>query len=114
MICMCPVVAILAFLAMRGQDDAPLFRKKDGIPLSQQMLVLMVKSTLSKAGIHCTRYSGHSFRIGVATTALARSIPETTIQTLGRWKSNVYKRYVRIPREQLTSFSVQMASNLDV
>ena len=111
---LCPVAAILTFLAIQGQDDAPLFRMKDGIPLSRQMLVRMVKSTLSKAGIDCTRYSGHSFRIGAANTALARGIPETTIQTLGPWKSDAYKRYIKIPREQLTSFSVQMASNLDV
>ena len=111
---LCPVAAILAFLAVRGQDDSPLFKTKDGTPLSRQMLVTMVKNTLLKAGIDCSRYSGHSFRIGAATTALAKGIPESTIQTLGRWKSDTYKRYVRIPREQLSSFSMQMSSNLNV
>ena len=43
----------------------------------------MVKDILAKAGIDCTRYNGHSFRIGAATTALAKGIPECTIQTLG-------------------------------
>ena len=87
---------------------------KDGAPLSQQMLVKLVKDTLSEAGIDCSRYNGHSFRIGTATTALAKGIPESTIQTLGRWKSNAYRRYIRIPRDQLTAFSVQMSSSLNV
>lgn len=111
---LCPVAAILAFLAVRGQDDTPLFKTKEGTPLSRQALVKMVKDTLTKAGIDCTRYNGHSFRIGAATTALAKGIPECTIQTLGRWKSDAYRRYVRIPRDQLTAFSVQMSSSQNV
>ena len=105
-----PVAVILAFLAIRGQDDSPLFKTKDGAPLSRQMLVNMIKNTLSKAGIDCSRYSGHSFRIGTATTALAKGILESTIQTLGRWKSDTYKQYVRIPRDQLSALSAQMSA----
>ena len=111
---LCPVAAILAFLAIRGQDNTPLFKTKEGTPLSRQMLVKLVKDTLSEAGIDCSRYNGHSFRIGAATMALAKGIPESTIQTLGRWKSNAYRRYIRIPRDQLTAFSVQMSSSLNV
>lgn len=111
---LCPVAAILAFLAARGQDDAPLFKKKEGTPLTRQMLVTMVKDTLAKAEIDCSRYNGHSFCIGAATTALVKCIPEATIQTLGRWKSKACKRYIRIPRDQLTAVSVQMSSSLNV
>ena len=111
---LCPVAAILAFMAVRGQDEAPLFKTKEGTPLSRQTLVKMVKDSLSKAGIDCARYNGHSFRIGAATTALARGIPESTIQALGRWKSDAYRSYIRIPRDQLTAVSVQMTASSDV
>ena len=108
---LCPVATILAFQVMRGQDDTPLFKTKEGAPLSRQMLVKLVKDTVSKAGIDCSRYNGHSFRIGAATTALAKGIPESTIQTLGRWKAMHIEDTLEF---QLTAFSVQMSSSLNV
>ena len=42
----CPVAAILAYLALRGEDDGPLFRFSDGHPLSPQLLVEKVWSAL--------------------------------------------------------------------
>ena len=109
----CPVAAILAYLALRGQDDGPLFRLSDGRPLSRQLLVEKVRSALQEANVDCARYSGHSFRIGAATTAIARGISESTVQTLGRWASDSFKRYVRIPREDLAQVSRQLAADLD-
>jgi hypothetical protein len=35
---LCPVAAILAFLAARGQDNASLFKTKEGTPLTRQKL----------------------------------------------------------------------------
>ncbi|KAK2160937.1 hypothetical protein NP493_1618g00010 [Ridgeia piscesae] len=43
------------------------------------------------------KYKGHSFRIGAATAAADSGLSETQIQTMGRWKSSAFKRYVRIP-----------------
>ena len=45
------------------------------------------------------------FRVGAATTAAACDIEDSTIQTLGRWESATYLRYVRIPQEKLASIS---------
>ena len=108
---LCLVAAMLPFLVSRGNAPGPLFITKDGRHLTRSLLVKMVKETLTTAGIDCSRYNGHSFRIGAATTALAKGVPEATIQTLGRWKSEAYKQYVRIPREQLAAISVQMSEN---
>ena len=73
----------------------------------------MVKETLTTAGVDCFNYSGYSFRVGAATMALARGVPEATIQTLGYGKSDVYKQYIRIPREQLAVISAQMFQNVN-
>ena len=108
---LCPLSAVLAYIAIRGQDDEPLFKLKNGRPLSCQLLVQKLRSTPSSAGVDCKRYAGHSFRIGAATTAIARGVSETTVQTLGRWASDSFKRYVRIPREDLAMISKQMAAN---
>ena len=80
---LCPVAAILAFLAVRGQDDTPLFKTKEGPPppLSRQMLVKLVKDTLSEAGIDCSKKSngvGHMHGVvkvmGLATCKLCQAI----------------------------------------
>ena len=94
---LCMVAAMLAYLAVRGFDHGPLFRSEDGQPLTRAKLVSLLKATLTAAGIDSTHYSGHSFRIGAATTAAANEISDSTVQTLGRWTSDSYLRYIRRP-----------------
>ena len=104
----CPVKAMLGFLAVRGFKSGPLFRFRDGTPLSRQQFVKRLREILCAAGVDCTHFSGHSFRIGAATAAAARGVAESTIQTLGRWSSDSYKRYIRIPRAELAKISAQL------
>ncbi len=100
---LCPVSAILAYMVVRGKSEGPLFRFRDRKPLTRQKLVTAVKNALEKAGVDPGQYSGHSFRIGAATTAAARGLEDSTVRTLGRWKSLAYLEYIRIPREQLAA-----------
>ncbi len=81
---LCPVVAMILYLAVRGIDNGPLFRFRDGTPLTRQVFVGKVKAALTQAGVDSSHYSGHSFRIGAATTAAACGISDATIQLLGR------------------------------
>ena len=101
--------AILAYLAVRGTSPGPLFLLKDGTTLTRQKLVKMVQSTLQLAGIDPSGYSGHSFRIGAATTTAAKGIDADTIRTLGRWSSDTYQRYIQIPCQELAIISQQIA-----
>ena len=41
-------------------------------------------------GCQSKYYKGHSSRIGAATYAM-------TIKLMGRWSSNAYRKYIRIP-----------------
>ncbi|CAC5422095.1 unnamed protein product [Mytilus coruscus] len=49
----------------------------------------------SHLGLNADKYSGHSFRIGAATTCSSNGIQDHMIQSLGRWKSDCYSRYIR-------------------
>ena len=104
----CPVQCITAYLSIRGTQPGPLLIHRNGTPLTRTALVRKMRSALSQAGMDSSVYSGHSFRIGAATTAAARGIEDAIIQTLGRWQSTAYLRYVKLPREQLASISQTM------
>ena len=95
---MCPVKALLSYLAVRGNSDGPLFKYSDGSYLTQQRLVETVQDAIKK-------YCGHSFRIGAATTAAKQGMEDSVIKTLGRWRSMAYLEYICIPRDQLVSYS---------
>ena len=100
---LCPVAALLSYLAKRGLAPGPLFRFDDGRPLTRLALVSEVRAALTVAGIDPAPYSGHSFRIGAATSAAAAGIEDAVIKTLGRWRSDAYQTYVRLPREAITA-----------
>ena len=55
-------------------------------------------------------YAGHSFHIGVATSAALAGIEDSTIQLLGRWQGGVFLRYIRERHERLAAMSVALAS----
>ena len=67
-----------------------------------------VRRALQVAGVLSIPYSGHSFRIGAATTAARLGVEDSTIKMLGRWRSNAYQLYIRTPREQLAAVSRQL------
>ena len=101
----CPVVVLLGYLALRGQRPGRLFLYRDGSPLSRQRLMHRTEQVLELRGINTAAYTGHSFRIGAATTAAAMSFEDSYIQTLGQWCSTAYQRYIRSPAQALASSS---------
>ena len=108
---LCPVASLLSYLVVWGKDGGPLFRFKDGRPLTRPLLVAALKKVLSSVGFKPENYAGHSFQIGAATTAAACGVPVEIIKSLGRWKSDVYQLYVRLPTDQLSSISKQLAQS---
>jgi hypothetical protein len=105
---LCPVAAILAYCAIRPPTVGPFFVFKDGSTLTRDRLVVALRGALAVAGVNSEQYSGHSFRVGAATTAARAGINEATIKMLGRWESAAYERYVRTPRETLAAISSQL------
>ena len=108
---LCPVTALLAYVAVRGMEPGPLFRLEDGTPLLKNYVVSRVREALHSLGYDQSCYAGHSFRIGAATTAAAVGIEDSTIQALGRWSSAAFQTYIRLPQQHLASLSKQMVSD---
>ena len=106
---LCPVAAVLAYMSLQGPSKGPLFRYKDSQPLTRQRLVSKMREVTRRIGIDDQKYSGHSFRIGAATTGACRSIQDSLIKTMGHRESVAYKLYVRTPQEQLVAVASTLA-----
>ena len=106
---LCPVSALLSYLVVRGSGEGPLFRLKDGQPLTRPRLVSLLRKALASVGLVPGNYAGHSFRSGAATTAAACGVPVDIIKTLGRWRSEAYQLYIRLHKNQLAEISRSLA-----
>ena len=106
---LCPVSSVLAYLAIRPRTQGPLFIFEDGTPLSKNALVSHLREALSQIGEDVKNFTGHSFRIGAATTAAAAGFNDSFIQSLGRWKSSAFLSYIRTPVKELVAASAVLA-----
>ena len=106
---LCPVSALLTYLKRRGSTPGALFQWDNRIPLSKTKFVDATRQALSAANLPAKDYAGHSFRIGAATTAATAGLEDSTIQTLGRWKSTSYQLYIRTSPQQLATVSAALS-----
>ena len=81
---LCPVAALLSFIEGRGLQPGPLFIRRNGRPLTRQVLVSSIRDALSSVGINPAPYSGHNLRIGAATSAAAARNRRRGHQDLGQ------------------------------
>ncbi|VDI03028.1 Hypothetical predicted protein [Mytilus galloprovincialis] len=84
-----------------------------GDPLSRIFFISHVKCTLDKLGLSSEKYNGHSFRSGAATTAHKARLEDHLIQTLGRWSSDCYTKYIHTSPDVLRQAQIQMTSTLN-
>ena len=91
----CPVTALKAYLAKRGNLAGQIFLDKEQAPVTRQFFARYLKLTLQLAGLPHSSYTTHSLRIGRATQLAMDGFPESTIKATGRWKSNAYLKYIR-------------------
>jgi len=95
--------------SLKGDAPGPFFQLSNGEPLTRELLAKHLRGVLQKVGVDASKFAGHSFRIGAATTASAMGVEDSLIKTLGLWKSSAYLLYVHIPQEKLASMSCTVA-----
>ncbi|MFN3649728.1 MAG: site-specific integrase [Armatimonadota bacterium] len=98
----CPVRALLEWLEVSAIVEGPLFRplnRHGGIlegRLSDKAIARVVKRAAEAAGLDPTRYSGHSLRAGLATSAATAGVSERAImQQTGHRSVGMVRRYIR-------------------
>ncbi|POW19452.1 hypothetical protein PSHT_04656 [Puccinia striiformis] len=93
---LCPVEAVSRRLANARGAETSLFGYYSGkkrVHLLRERVIHVIQLLLNNGGY--TGFSGHSFRIGGASLRNALGIPVEEICSLGRWKSDCYKLYIR-------------------
>lgn len=113
---LCPYTALAKYLALRkcisNVSNTPLFLLPGGRPLSRKIFLELFRAACTKAHVNTNNISGHSLRIGAATTAAAAKTPDHLIQTLGRWQSNCYVRYIRTPKSLISQAQSNIAAHV--
>ena len=109
----CPVTALMPYLAIGGPQKGPLFITETRNYLTQPMFRSLLKELLQQAGLHTEQYNTHSFWIGAATTAKSVGISDYHIEVLGRWQSDAYQRYICTSTKDLMKFTKLLASQVE-
>jgi integrase len=98
----CPVAALDTWLAASGIAEGAIFRPVDRhgrihhARLSGEAVSLVVRERVAAAGLDPTRYSGHSLRAGLATSAAQCGVPASRIKAQTRHASDaMLSRYIR-------------------
>ena len=107
----CPVSALLPYLAIRGSKHGPLFIMANKHYLTPTLFRTSLHQILKSSGLSTQEYNTHSFRIGAATSAKAAGISDLHIKMLGRWQSDAYQSYIKTAPEDLAKFSKLLIIN---
>ena len=99
----CPVALCCSYLRLRGRAPGPLFIFSDGSFLTRSRLSVFIQSVFPSSNLNT-----HSFRIGGASAAASAGIPDSSIQVLGRWRSDAFLRYLRFSVEDIRHFMSNM------
>ena len=111
----CAVCAMRTYLSSWSHNDnIPLFHLADQSPVSREKLVAFISPLLTLIGISPSQYSGHSFRIGGATSASLAGLTDYEIKLLGRWNSDCYKRYIRSPLNLFLNIPSKVAKTASI
>ena len=111
---LCPISAMVAYLNSRplSSDSGPLFTYVSGGLLTREKLTRETRLLISKEGLESRGFSGHSFRIGAATTAASANLPPWLIKVLGRWSSDCFERFIKTPPSVLAQVPQKLVSLL--
>lgn len=99
----CPVASLEVWLEHSGLTTGPLFRAISkgmalgAVQISDRAIANIVKEYALKAGLDPTKYSGHSLRSGLATSAAEQGFSSWEIRRqTGHASDQMLQRYIRL------------------
>ena len=102
---LCPVNALRHYTANHPSKSGPLFTFANGSFLTRADINNILRDTSNGAA----NISSHSLRIAAASTAAAMGCPKYLIQSMGRWSSDCFRRYIRLSDTTIRNTSRAMA-----
>jgi hypothetical protein len=109
---LCPVKAFKRWAA-RAQPERglPVFRNESGCPVTGAKLNRWLKERLEHHVNYASgKFTAHSFRIGLATTLATQGFSSEDIKEAGRWSSNAYELYLKLPRVKRANIAKKISS----
>ena len=100
---LCPVCSMQSCLKVRPKVSGQLFIHANLEYVTRYQFNSVLKKALAASGVNATKFASHSFRIGTASHAACRGMDENAIKELGKWDSQSYKSYIRIPTSSMVS-----------
>ena len=112
---LCPVRAYFNMIKrIKVPQSSPAFVWPNNKGVTYKQFHTFLRSYLTKLGYDCTKYSSHSFRRGGATWAFQNGVPVESIQNLGDWHSDSYKRYLFMDLNQKMDTANMMVKDLRI
>lgn len=106
---LCPVHALKNFLSVKGSSSGPLFALTMGDFVTRKYVSALLSISLPSLNLDT-----HSFRIGGASAAASCGIPDSVIKILGRWSSDCYRRYLRLPDHVVKDWLIKTSNLKDI
>ena len=99
------VKALSEYVSVHPTRASPLFQFQNKKYVTRKDINNALKTYLGMKNV-----SSHSFRIGAASTAASAGYPRWIIQSLGRWTSDCFRQYIRIPDSTITNVSKSLVN----
>lgn len=93
---LCPINTMREYLVNKRRGEGPLFQWENGSYLTRENIAQIFSKYFDDVNLNT-----HSLRIGGATLLSEHGVPEHIIQKIGRWKSDCFKKYVRLSTEHI-------------
>ena len=112
----CAVCTLKSYLKLRYSCtycdiSQPLFVHSDSTILKKSVFNNYIKKLASQLGLNSSEFSAHSLRSGATTSAAIAGFQDWELGTLGNWKSDTYKRYIRNIQTHTLQFAQRIAKH---
>ena len=92
----CPVMALAKYVGLRASSGGPLYINRDGSPVTSSQFSTVFRQVVLDTNLDPKYYKPHCLRIGGTTRVHQLGFSDSRIREMGRWKSDAYKKYIRI------------------